>query len=116
MIGFAFHTHHVAAAFGTPLRHMKYLVAARMVFIGNNFHDFGNHVTAAFDHYPVADLHFQTINLILIVKRGSRHRGTPDGNGLERGYRRQLSGTTYLNKNVFNPSDAAARGILVRDG
>src|SRR6185437_8324393 len=116
MIGFALHAHHVAAAFRTPLRHMEYLVAARMLFVRDDFHDLGNHVATAFDHYPVADLYFQPIDLILIVESGPRYRGPADGNGFERGHRRQLAGTTYLNKNVFNLSEAAARGILVRNG
>src|SRR4051812_19134119 len=91
MICFAFHTHHMAAALGAPLWHMEYLVAARVLFVGNNFHDFGNHVTAAFDHHPIADLHLQPIYLILVMKRCSRDRGAANRYRLERGYRRQLS-------------------------
>src|SRR6266853_3096513 len=116
MIGFAFHAHHVPAAFRTALRHVERFVAARMVFIVDDFNDFGNYVATALDHHPVADLYFQTINLILIVERGPRHRRAADGNGLERGHRSELAGAAHLDKNVFDPAGAAARGVLISNG
>ena len=41
MIGFTFNTHNVAAAFWAALRHVKGLVAARVLLV-KHFHDFGN--------------------------------------------------------------------------
>ena len=90
--------------------------AAWVIFVGDHFDDFGNYVAAALDHHPVADLHFQPIDFILVVKRGARYRCAADGNRLERGHRRQLACAAHLNKNVFNPAGAAARGVFVRNG
>src|SRR5207253_11340872 len=114
--GLAFYSHHLFASFRTTLRHVKSFVAARMVFIVDDLNHFGNHVAATFDHHPVADLHFQAINLILIMERGPRHGGAADGNGLERGHRGELAGAAHLHKNVFNPAGAAARSVLISNG
>src|ERR1041385_2696821 len=88
MISFSLDAHHVATAFRAALRHVKYSVAARVIFIGDYFYDFGDHVTTALNHRPVAVLHFQTVDFILIVERPPCDRGAADEYRLERGYRR----------------------------
>src|SRR5262249_60449867 len=115
VVGFALHTHHVAVAHGAALRHMKLLVSARMILVFDHLHDFGNHITATFDHYPVADLYAQTLDLVLAVQRGSAHRGAADRHRLELGHRSQLAGTSHLHAGVLHLRPSAARGRLVRD-
>ena len=108
-----FGANHVPAANRTPLRHMKFSVAARMILIVDYARDFGNHVPSALDLDPVADLHAQAINLVHVVERGAADRGSTDGNRLQGRDRREFSGASHLHQNVFDLGDSRTRGIFV---
>ncbi len=87
-----------------------------MVFVFDHARDFGDHVAAALDFHPVADLHAQALDLVHVVQGGAADRGAADGHRLQRGHRREFSGASDLHQDVFDLRDASARGVLVGDG
>ena len=116
MIGLAFGADDVASAYRAPFRHVERFVAAGMVFVFDYACDFGDHVAAALDFHPVADLYAQALDFVHVVQGGAADCGTADGNRLERGYRREFSRTPDLYQDIFNPGNARPRGVLVGDG
>src|SRR5437764_15151470 len=82
MVGLTLDAHHVPATFRAALRHVEFLVPARMLLVLDYLDDFGNHVAAALYRYPVADLHAQPLNLVGIVQRGAGDSGASDAHRL----------------------------------
>ena len=78
VVDLAFGAHNLRAAHGASLRHVKDFVAARMLFVVDDFDDLRNHVAAAFHLHPVADLHAQALDFIQVVQRGIPHRRAAD--------------------------------------
>src|SRR5260370_2858057 len=81
MVGLALNPHHFTAALRAALRHAEGLFAARMVFVIQHAHNFGDYVSAALDHHPVANLYTQPIDLVLIVQCCPGDGGAADDNG-----------------------------------
>src|SRR5579864_1488082 len=81
MVSLALSTNDMSATNGTLLRHVKRFVSARMIFIVEHTCDFGDHVAAALDFDPVADLHSQSLDLVHVVKGRAAHGRAADRNG-----------------------------------
>ena len=115
MIGLALGAHDVAAAHRAVFRHVKMLLAARMLLVVEHLHDLGNDVAAALDLHPVADEHAEPLDFIHVVQRGAADGGAADRHRLERRDRREFPGAPHLHQDVFDLRYARARGILVGD-
>ena len=66
------------------LGHLELLVAARMLLVLDHLHHFRNHIAAALDLDPVADLYSEPLDLIHVVQRGARNRRAANRNRLQR--------------------------------
>ena len=86
-----------------------------MLLVVDDRDNFRNHVPAALNLYPVADLHAETLDLIHVVQRGARYGRAANRNRLQRGNRRQFPGTPDLHQDVFDLRDSAACRVLVCD-
>src|SRR5690349_2320383 len=84
-----------------------------MILVLDHFYYFGNHIAAAFDQHPVADLHTKTINLILIVQRGPLHRRSADRHWTQSSKRREFAGAADLHEDVLDLRDSRTRSVLV---
>src|SRR5215472_2240100 len=115
MVGFAFHTHHVAIADRAAFRHREPLVAAWMLLIIKDLYDLGNHVATAFHHDPIADLYTQALDLVHVVQRRPAHRSAADRHRFEPRYGSEFAGTSHLHADVFDSGHATARSVLVGD-
>ena len=87
-----------------------------MVFVFDHPSDFGDHVAAALDFHPVANLHAQALDFVHVVQSGAADRGSADGNRLQCRDRREFSGASDLHQDVFDLRDARARRVFVGDG
>src|ERR1035441_6625229 len=83
MIGLARRPDHVPAAHRTMLRHLKGLVTPRMLLVLDNLHDLRNHIAAALDLNPIANLYAQFLDEVHVVQRGARYRCASDRDGRE---------------------------------
>src|SRR5437667_2255576 len=83
MIGFTLGPYHMAAADRAALRHLERLAPSRMIFVVENPCDLGNHIAAALDFDPVADLPAEPFDLVHVVQRGAADGGAADRNRLQ---------------------------------
>ena len=86
-----------------------------MIFVFDHLRDLGDHVAAALDLHPVADLHAQALDLVHVVQGGVADGRAADGNRRQHRHRREFPGASDLHANVFELGDAGARGVLVGD-
>ena len=91
MVGFALRANDMAATYRALLRHVKYLAAARMILVFNDADYFRNHVPAALNLYPIADLHAEALDLVHVVKRRARYGRAADRDRLQRSDRREFA-------------------------
>src|SRR5690242_17647616 len=115
MVSLALSTHNVTTADRTLLRHMKQLAPARMLVVVNDPRDFRNHVAAALDFNPIADLHSQAFDLIHVVQSGAADGCPTDRYRLQLGHRREFPGPPDLDMNVLNLRGPGTRGVLECD-
>src|SRR6267142_2108298 len=115
MVGLPGCADYIPLADRTVLRHLEILIPARMRFVIDDFHDFGNHVAATLDLYPVADPHAEALDLVHVVQRGAGNSCAADRNRLEPCNRRQFASAAYLGNDVFDLGDSAAGRVLVGD-
>ncbi len=116
MIGFAFGAHYIAAADWAMLGHLERLVTARVLRVLDDLHDFRNHVAAALDFDPVADLDAKLVDEIHVVQGRARDHGATNWHRLEPRDRGELSRPTDLRNYVFDLGDCAVCRELVGDG
>ena len=115
MVRFAFRANYMAATYRALFRHVKYLVAARMVLVLDHANYFWDHVAAALNLDPVADLHAEAFDLVHVVKRCARYGRTADGDRLQRSDWREFAGSSNLHQDVFDLRYAAPRRVFVCD-
>ena len=87
-----------------------------MVGVFDNFDDFGNHVAAALDLDPVAELEAQALDEVGVVQRGAADGGAADEDRRQFGDRGQLAGAAHLHGDGVDLRDAGAGGEFVGDG
>ena len=86
-----------------------------MVLIVDDLGDFGDHVAAALDLHPIANLHAQAPDLIHVVQRGIADGRAPNRNRGQLGHRRQFPGAANLPAHVLELGDSRAGSVLVGD-
>ena len=91
-------------------------MAARVLFVVDDVRHLGDHVSAALDFHPVADLHPESFDLVQVVQGGAANGGTSDGDRFQSRNRREFPGASDLNQNVLNLGDARASSVFVGNG
>src|SRR5215469_2024518 len=115
MVRLALGSYDLPAAFRTVCRKLERPISARMILVVDDLNDLGNHVATALHQYPIADLHAESIYLVLVVQGGSLHSRPADRHRTQRSQWSQLSGPPDLHEDVFNLRDSRARCIFVSD-
>src|SRR5436309_537351 len=86
-----------------------------MILVVDNLDDFGNYIAATLHQHPIADLHSEPINLVLVMQRRALHSRSADRYRTQCGQRSQLAGSSDLYEDVFDLSDTRTRCVLVGD-
>ncbi len=86
---------------------------ARVVCILDHLHNFRNHIAAAFDLDPVADLYSEAFDLIHVVQRCARNRRAANWNRFQPCNGRQLAGAANLGDDVLDLRYTSSGRVLV---
>src|SRR5438552_18296895 len=113
MVSLALGAHHMTAADRAALRHLERLAPARLIFVVENPRDLWNHIAAALNFNPVADLHAEPFDLVHVVQRGTADGGAADGNRLQLRNRREFACASNLHMNALDLRDSRPRGVFV---
>ena len=111
----AFRTRNVAAANRTSRGHAKLLFFAG-AFRLDDFHDFWNHVAAAFNQNVISDLQAESFNLVFVMKSRSRNGNAAELHRLEHRHRRQRSGPAHLHDDVVYSRRRLSRCVFIGNG
>ena len=90
VVHLAFGADYGALTLRTFCRKNKSLLTARMFRIFQNLDDFGNHVAAALDLDPVAELEAEALDEVGVVQRGAADGGAADEDRRQLGDRSEL--------------------------
>ena len=113
MIGFTLGPYHMAAADRAALRHLERLPPARMIFVVENPCDLWNHIAAAFNFNPIADLRAEPFDLVHVVQRGAADGGAADRDRLQLRDRGEFPSTPDLHVNIFDLRNTGPRCVFV---
>src|ERR1700733_4598857 len=86
-----------------------------MRLILHHFDDLRNHIASALHRHKIADTNAQPGNLIRIVQRRPRHRGTSNQHGSQRGHRGQLPCPSHLKQHILQLRNPRPRRKFVRN-
>ena len=115
VVDLAFGANDFRSAHRALLGHHEFFCAARMIFVFDDLRDFRNHVAAALDLHPVADLHAEALDLVHVVQGRVADGGAADRNRSEHRNRSKFSRAPDLHANVFELRDSGARRVFVGD-
>src|SRR6476469_5368311 len=102
----------MASTYRARFRHVE-LMPVRSPF--NDADHLRDDIAAALDQHFIADLGFQSRDLILVVQRGSRDRDAADRYRREVSDRCQRAGAAHVHLNIFERRYGLPRRILESD-
>src|SRR4029077_19340927 len=103
-------------AFRTMCRKLERSLASRMILVVDDFYDLGDYIAAALHQHPIADLHSESIDLVLVMQRGALDGCSADRHWTQSRERCEFAGSPNLYQDVYDLRGSRTRRVLIGDG